>query len=342
MVGFGIPLRSNQTLSPNPCSAISLVLLNGTEAALETSGQTNLSATKECSQIKIPTEVYLILAGISLAENLLVVLAVIKNRNLHIPMYFFICSLAASDFLLSLSNAWEAVTMSLANHNKGLFTNTTLYKLDSAFDSLTCISFLASIFNLAAITMDRYITIFHALRYHHIMTGRRVVSAIAGIWVFCTFSGITMIVYNKSHGIVSFFVALFLVTLILILSLYLYMFLLAQMHAKRIRILPGHKLHQKVNFKGALTLTILLGVFITCWAPLSLHLTLYWFCPLDPYCTCFMSLFQIDLIFIICHSVIDPLIYAFRDPVLCRTFKKMFCSLHRRNYFRPSARFLNV
>ncbi|XP_051878969.1 melanocortin receptor 5-like isoform X2 [Pristis pectinata] len=350
MAGFGTSLGSNGTfsvlpdvtLSPQSHPTISPWLLNGAEAEIDASNQTNVNATKECTQIEIPNEVYLMLGGVSLVENLLVVIVVIKNRNLHSPMYYFICSLAVSDILLSLSKAWEALTILLVKHNKDLFTEAVLLKLDYVYDSLICISFLASIFNLAAITTDRYVTIFHALRYHNIMTGKRVAFAIAGIWVFCTSTGIIMITFNKSHGIVGFFVISFLLTLVLIVSLYIYMFLLAQMHAKQIRILPGHTVHQRVNFKGALTLTVLLGVFIACWAPLSLHFTLYLFCPSDPYCTCFISLFQIDLIFIMCHSVIDPLIYAFRDPKLSSTFKKMPCCLKRQWYVHASGRFLNA
>ncbi|XP_072101872.1 melanocortin receptor 5-like, partial [Mobula birostris] len=304
--------------------------------------QTNLNATKECSQIEIPTEVYLILGLVSLLENLLVVIAVLKNRNLHSPMYFLICSLAVSDILLCLSKAWEALTISLVNNHKDLFTRAFLLNLDNVFDSLICISFLASIFNLAAITTDRYITIFHALRYHNIMTGKRVAFVIGGIWVFCTSTGALMINFHDSQGIVSFYIIFFLLSVVLIVSLYIYMFLLAQMHAKKIRTLPGHTAHQGINFKGAFTITVLLGVFIFCWAPLSLHFILFLLCPSDPYCACFISLFQIDLIFIMCHSIIDPLIYAFRDPELSNTFKKMMFCHKKQRYFHASPSFLNI
>ncbi|XP_055490318.1 melanocortin receptor 5-like [Leucoraja erinacea] len=351
MAEFGISLDSIGTLSllpcgtPSPLPGIALSPhsppwpLNGSEAGIDAGSPTNVSA---CGQINIPTEVYLFLGGVSLIENLLVVIAVIKNRKLHSPMYYFICSLAVSDILLSLSIAWEAVTIWLVKHNKHLVTETTLFKLDQVHDSLISISFLASIFNLAAITTDRYITIFHALRYHNIMRRKRVIFTISGIWMFCIFTGIILVIYSKENGIVGFYIISFLITLILILSLYIYMFLLAQVHAKQIRILPGQTVQRRINFKAALTLTVLLGVFIVCWAPFCFHLILYVFCPSDPYCTCFFSLFQIDLIFIMCHSAIDPVIYAFRDPELSGTFKKMLCCLKRQSYFHASASFLNV
>lgn len=36
-------------------------------------------------------QVFLILGIISLLENILVITAVVKNKNLHSPMYFFVC-----------------------------------------------------------------------------------------------------------------------------------------------------------------------------------------------------------------------------------------------------------
>ncbi|XP_016094869.1 uncharacterized protein [Sinocyclocheilus grahami] len=54
-----------------------------------------------CEQVQIQAEVFLTLGIVSLLENILVILAVVKNRNLHSPMYFFLCSLAAADMLHS-------------------------------------------------------------------------------------------------------------------------------------------------------------------------------------------------------------------------------------------------
>ncbi|XP_016334059.1 melanocortin receptor 5-like, partial [Sinocyclocheilus anshuiensis] len=68
---------------------------------------------KACEQLNIATEVFLILGIVSLLENILVICAIVKNKNLHSPMYFFVCSLAVADMLVSVSNAWETIVIYL-------------------------------------------------------------------------------------------------------------------------------------------------------------------------------------------------------------------------------------
>lgn len=103
------------------------------------------------------------------------------------------------------------------------------------------------------------------------------------------------------------------------------MFLLARSHAKKIASLPTSAVHQRTNMKGAITLTIFLGVFLCCWAPFVLHILLARFCPHNPYCACYMSIFHVNGTLIMCNAIIDPMIFAFRSPELRSTFKKMFC-----------------
>ncbi|XP_020647390.1 melanocortin receptor 5 [Pogona vitticeps] len=279
-----------------------------------------------CEQVVIAAEVFLILGIISLLENILVICAIIKNKNLHSPMYFFVCSLAVADMLVSVSNAWETIAIYLLNNRHLVIEDVFVQHIDNVFDSMICISVVASMCSLLAIAVDRYVTIFYALRYHNIMTVKRSGLIIACIWTFCTGCGIIFILYYESNYVIMCLITMFFTMLFLMVSLYIHMFLLARTHVKRIAALPGYNsVHQRTSMKGAITLTMLLGIFIVCWAPFFLHLILMISCPQNLYCVCFMSHFNMYLILIMCNSVIDPLIYAFRSQEMRKTFKEIIC-----------------
>lgn len=79
----------------------------------EESNKSKSGVTGNCEQVHIAPEFFLTLGLLSLLENILVILAVIKNKNLQSPMYFFICSLALADMLVGVSNAWETIVIHL-------------------------------------------------------------------------------------------------------------------------------------------------------------------------------------------------------------------------------------
>ncbi|XP_019313650.2 melanocortin receptor 3 [Panthera pardus] len=294
----------------------------------------NQSGSGFCEQVFIKPEVFLALGIVSLLENILVILAVVKNGNLHSPMYFFLCSLAAADMLVSVSNALETVMIAVVNSNSLALGDRLIQHMDNVFDSLICISLVASICNLLAIAVDRYVTIFYALRYHSIMTARKALAWIAAIWVSCGVCGVVFIVYSESKMVIVCLVTMFFAMLLLMGALYVHMFLFARLHVRRIAALPpadGAPPPQHSCMKGAVTITILLGVFICCWAPFFLHLVLIITCPTNPYCVCYAAHFNTYLVLIMCNSIIDPLIYAFRSLELRTTFKEILCSCNGMN-----------
>uniref|UniRef100_UPI00398E5220 melanocyte-stimulating hormone receptor n=1 Tax=Pristiophorus japonicus TaxID=55135 RepID=UPI00398E5220 len=282
----------------------------------------------QCDQVNIPEEVFLTLGIVSLVENILVIVAIIKNRNLHSPMHYFICCLAVADMLVSVSNTIETIVLILMEREILIVPNYILKQIDNLIDVVICSSMVSSLSFLGAIAADRYITIFYALRYHTIMTTRRAMIIIVGIWVISSISSIMFIVYSENSAVIICLISFFFAMLIIMGALYLHMFTLAQIHAKK--IMGQHKkraAHQATNMKGAITLTILLGIFLICWSPFFLHLLLIIICPNNLYCLCFTSHFNTFLILIICNSVVDPIIYAFRNQELRKTLKELiFCS----------------
>ncbi|KAJ7399660.1 tubulin beta 3 class III [Pitangus sulphuratus] len=278
-----------------------------------------------CQGLDIPNELFLALGLVSLVENLLVVAAILKNRNLHSPTYYFICCLAVSDMLVSISNLAEMLFMLLLEHGMLVMRPSIVRHMDNVIDMLICSSVVSSLSFLGVIAVDRYITIFYALRYHSIMTLQRAVVTMASVWLASTISSTILITYYHSNTILLCLISFFLFMLILMLVLYIHMFALARHHLHSISSQQKPPTaHHSGSLKGAVTLTILLGVFFICWGPFFFHLILIVTCPTNPFCTCFFSYFNLFLILIICNSVIDPLIYAFRSQELRRTLREVF------------------
>nr|ACI01703.1 melanocortin receptor 1 [Cereopsis novaehollandiae] len=281
-----------------------------------------------CQGLNVPNELFLTLGLVSLVENLLVVAAILKNRNLHSPMYYFICCLAVSDMLVSFSNLAETLFMLLVEHGVLVIHASIIRHMDNIIDMLICSSVVSSLSFLGVIAVDRYITIFYALRYHSIMTLQRAVVTMASVWLASTVSSTVFITYYRNNAILLCLIGFFLFMLILMLVLYIHMFALARHHLRRISSQQKHPtVYRTSSLKGAVTLTILLGVFFICWGPFFFHLILIVTCPTNPSCTCFFGYFNLFLILIICNSGVDPLIYAFRSQELRRTLREVvLCS----------------
>ncbi|XP_069491663.1 melanocyte-stimulating hormone receptor [Ambystoma mexicanum] len=310
-----IPFLSNFVNSTNQSE------VNVTGGSADTSNST-------CGRVFTPNELFVALSFLSLLENILVVVAIFKNRNLHSPMYYFICCLAVSDMLVSVSHLVETSVILMIEHGVVAIQNNILRQMDNIFDMMICSSVVSSLSFLGAIAVDRYITIFYALRYHSIMTIRRAVIAIILIWVASSISSIIFIVYHSNNAVIICLISFFLFMLILMVTLYIHMFALARHHAKSISTMQKWRTaQQRTSMKGAITLTILLGIFFLCWGPFFMHLTLIVTCPKNPICLCVFNYFNLFLILIICNSVIDPIIYAFRSQELRKTLKEIaLCS----------------
>ncbi|KAK7136324.1 hypothetical protein R3I94_014842 [Phoxinus phoxinus] len=108
--------------------------------------------------------------------NILVILSVACHRNLRTVTHYFIVNLAVADLLLSSTVLpFSAVFEMLGRWVFGR----TFCDVWAAMDVLCC---TASIMSLCVISVDRYIGVSYPLQYPSIMTERRALLALIGLW----------------------------------------------------------------------------------------------------------------------------------------------------------------
>ncbi|KAB0405034.1 hypothetical protein E2I00_013567, partial [Balaenoptera physalus] len=208
--------------------------LNSTSPATPRLGLATNQTGPQCLEVSVPEGLFLSLGLVSLVENVLVVAAIIKNRNLHSPMYYFICCLAVSDLLVSVSNVLETAVMLLLEAGALAPRAAVVQQLDDVIDVLICSSMVSSLCFLGAIAVDRYISIFYALRYHSLVTLPRAWRAIAAIWVASVLASTLFIAYYNHAAVLLCLVSFFVAMLALMAVLYVHMLARACQHARGI------------------------------------------------------------------------------------------------------------
>ncbi|XP_073527099.1 olfactory receptor 6T1-like [Phyllobates terribilis] len=121
---------------------------------------------------------FFILYLTSLTGNLLIIIAIWFDKRLHIPMYFFLSSLAFLDVCF-ISSTVPKLLMILALNNKIISISGCILQL-YFYVLLGTIEF----YLLAVMSVDRYVAISHPLRYHSIITNKVCLWLVCIAWVF--------------------------------------------------------------------------------------------------------------------------------------------------------------
>ncbi|XP_073729832.1 trace amine-associated receptor 13c-like [Misgurnus anguillicaudatus] len=254
--------------------------------------------------------------------NLLVIISISHFKKLHTPTNMLILSLAVADLLIGL------IIMPLEA--------TRLIETCWYFGETICRLFLiimgllitTSLSNLVLIAVDRYVAVCHPLLYPQKITMTRTIIIICVCWLCSsvyTSSALTTSqsrynCYGECTFIVTFvwkFIDMFLFFLFpctFIITLYLRIFYVAHHQVKVINSLMRSGKHltegsvrRKSENKAALTLGIIVTVYLFCWIPYySLSLT-----P-NTSMTFIIAYFMLWMLFI--NSGLNPLIYAIFYP----------------------------
>ncbi|XP_038184123.1 olfactory receptor 1P1-like [Arvicola amphibius] len=122
---------------------------------------------------------------VTVAGNLLIVLAIVTDVRLHTPMYFFLASLSCADILFTSTTVPKALvnihsqsrTISYAGCLAQLYFFLTFGDMDS--------------FLLATMAYDRFVAICHPLHYTMIMSFRRCSLLVTACWTLTNLVAMT-------------------------------------------------------------------------------------------------------------------------------------------------------
>jgi dopamine D1-like receptor len=328
----------------------------------------------------------------SVGGNVLVCVAIVTERTLRKTSNYFIISLAIADMLVAIL----VMTFAVANDIMGYWVFGGTFCDIWISSDVMCST--ASILNLCAISLDRYIHIRSPLHYERWVTRKRTLLAIMAMWLLSALISflpihlgwhelglerdvtddandvITNVSYgqltnvtrikdkyfytcmlelNPLYAVLSSMVSFYIPCIVMIL-IYFKMYQYARMHVKSIRKSmaagmvnhistensgttpsgdnhpPPNRLQYKMaDHKAAITLGVIMGVFLFCWVPFFTINIIGAFCP-----SCIPPIvFSIFTWLGYLNSTMNPVIYSIFNTEFRDAFKRVLTFAKCRNEY---------
>ncbi|XP_035287197.1 trace amine-associated receptor 13c-like [Anguilla anguilla] len=291
--------------------------------------QTSPTATEMLLYMSVAVVVSLTVCG-----NLLVIISICHFKQLQTPTNFLVLSLAMADFLVGVIVMPLYFTMWIDPWRCFDILYCTTFKVAAYY--FTCIS----IYNVALITLDRYLALSNPFHYSMKMTVNVTLRMIAILWLYSLIYSMVLLYFNgditdmkaditcgecsvtvnKVWAIVDFIIA-FVLPCSMIVIINLKIFAIAKKHANKIRSVRKCPKNDHGSMaserKAAKSLGILVAVFLLCLVPYyvsafvdiyfrnkSVHLAISITAPL-----------------VYLNSSINPIIYALFYPWFQRSVK---------------------
>lgn len=256
------------------------------------------------------------LAAFIIMGNALVIGAYKTNLHLRTGTNSFLVSLALSDFLVG--SVSMPIWIYLTVIDRSLEERKGLQDFFKCFDIFSA---MASIFHLVAICVERFIAI--SQPFAHIST-RFYQAMITAAWIFATLVSLVYnIEYVKTSYAIVVFVAGFLLPAVVMTFMYGRIFRIARALIKRT---PGSQTlenarKQRISEERKVVITVALvsALFLLAWLPfflLSITWEFYNYKSL-PKLVIFVKWMHYS------NSAVNPMVYAFRDREMRKTFRKL-------------------
>ncbi|XP_077571425.1 melanopsin-A-like isoform X1 [Stigmatopora nigra] len=242
----------------------------------------------------------LVIGTLGVAGNALVMFAFYSNKKLRSLPNYFIMNLAVSDFLMAFTQS-------------PIFFINCLYK-EWVFGEMGCKMYafcgalfgIASMINLLAISIDRYLVITKPLQAIHWSSKRRTTLAIVSVWLYslawslaplvgwssyipeglmtsCTWDYVTYTTANRSYTMM-LCCFVFFIPLLIIFYCYLFMFLAVRKTSREVerlgtQVRKSTLIHQKSirsEWKLAKIAFVVIVVYVLSWSPYACVTLISW------------------------------------------------------------------
>lgn len=267
--------------------------------------------------------------------NALVIFVVAKQRRLHTNSNILLACLAGTDLFAGLVVQPIAIAVEV-KRAFGIDPFCTLEKVYSVtLYGLICASFS----HLLLITIDRYIAIKHALRYQEIVTKQRIKKGVLVAWTITAFVAIEDLVLAIIESGTEFYSVTWTLAAVLgivfglayivgISYCYVYIFSETQRQKKRLQteqLTQQEAKRVKKDNKAAHTLAIILGVLILTYLPSVIILLVVAAASHDTLNSGVTVIFSSwAAISVLLGSLVNPVIYCWRNKKLRRAFLEFF------------------
>ena len=267
------------------------------------------------------------LAVATTVANLLVLLALRRVTSIRLPSKLLLCSLVLTDLGAGsvVAPQWAALLFL-----RGTFPDLVQCSL---YDSLAVTAPMfstASLLNLAAISLDRYAALFFHLKYHQIVTTRRVCTVLAFIWTLSLLLALSFLLDHRlrNAGIVTVFAVPFLVIFVAYIKIF------HRLRAPHIQPQDpdqaqqqaGNTLNMERYRRTAFVVMLVIVFLLICYLP-SWFLFLFRAAP--GWTALNECLYQFSYTLILLNSLLNPFLYCFRLPEIrtevVKELRKLFC-----------------
>ena len=254
-------------------------------------------------------------AVLATVENVLVIHALRSSSTLPGNLKKMFLSLAFSDFAVgllgqSMLGIITAIMLKMTangNYDLDFLCPTLITVCYSVIYFLTCVSFVSII----AIAVDRLLVIFLHLRYHELVTSKRVIFTFASLWMAC---GVATFIFTQlpNHQII-FVAVIEICGLLVATTAYIYIYRvirsLTTVHPQREHQPHDHKQNSNRERKSASSAFLVYIVFLACFLPNFCCIMLL---TSNRSKVSFILANHISGFLVLLNSSLNPLIYCWR------------------------------